>query len=94
MTNTELIDLLREARRYVGFCPTTQEGMDVIGAVRDRIDAAVESLASLAESMNAEYSLPKCEHGVEYGGMGVGCCLQCDNKALVSASNEPPKAQA
>ncbi len=34
-------ELLREARQYVGFCPTTQEGMDVIGAVRDRIDAAL-----------------------------------------------------
>jgi hypothetical protein len=41
MTNTELIALLREARVFVGFCPTTQEGIDRVGAVRDRIDAAL-----------------------------------------------------
>lgn len=94
MTNEKLFDLLREARELVGFCPTTQEGIDNVCEVRTHIETAIASLTLLAESMNTEYSLPKCEHGVEYGGMGVGCCLQCDNKALVLASDEPPKAKA
>jgi len=33
--------LLREARNLVGFCPTTQEGIDSVCKVRDRIDAAL-----------------------------------------------------
>jgi hypothetical protein len=33
--------LLREARVFVGFCPTTQEGIDRVCEVRDRIDAAL-----------------------------------------------------
>jgi hypothetical protein len=33
--------LLREARELVGFCPITQEGMDVVKDVRERIDAAL-----------------------------------------------------
>ncbi len=41
MTNAELLDLLREARVFVGFCPTTQEGIDRVCEVRDRIDAAL-----------------------------------------------------
>jgi hypothetical protein len=38
--------LLREARKLVGFCPTTQEGMDIVGAVRDRIDATLTEEAN------------------------------------------------
>ncbi len=41
MTNAELRDLLREARVFVGFCPTTQEGIDRVCEVRDCIDAAL-----------------------------------------------------
>jgi hypothetical protein len=41
VTNAELLDLLREARVFVGFCPTTQEGIDRVCEVRDRIDAAL-----------------------------------------------------
>ena len=37
---TDPWELLRDARQYVGFCPITQEGMETIGAVRTRIDAA------------------------------------------------------
>jgi hypothetical protein len=54
MTNAELLDLLREARKFVGFCPTTQEGMDIVCKVRDRIDAALaahqDSATSVVES--------------------------------------------
>jgi hypothetical protein len=41
MTNEKLLDLLREARVFVGFCPTTQEGIDRVCEVRDCIDAAL-----------------------------------------------------
>ena len=40
--------LLREARNLVGFCPTTQEGIDSVCKVRDRIDAALAEHADSA----------------------------------------------
>ncbi len=48
--NEKLRALLAEARVFVGFCPTTQEGIDRVCEVRDRIDAA---LAEPVEAMQA-----------------------------------------
>ena len=99
MTNAELLDLLREIathHQHNGACTTDGYNPPFDGdhCLRCRIEDAIASLTLLTEAMGTEYSLPKCEHGIEYGGIGVGCCLQCDNKALVLASNEPPKAKA
>jgi hypothetical protein len=46
--------LLREARVFVGFCPTTQEGIDRVCEVRDRIDAALAGRNKPVQGLNAE----------------------------------------
>jgi hypothetical protein len=43
--------LLREARKLVGFCPITQDGMDVVKDVRERIDAALAERADSAKDV-------------------------------------------
>ena len=43
MSNEELLNLLREAREYVGFCPFDPDLMNVVGDIRARIDAALAS---------------------------------------------------
>jgi len=53
VTNAELVALLREARVFVGFCPTTQEGIDSVCKVRDRIDAALAAYERGAEEHKA-----------------------------------------
>ena len=73
-------------------------------AALDEADRKTGEYAELSERMAAalaepvgdtqESNTPKCEHGVEYGGMGVGCCPRCDQKALILASNETPTAKA
>jgi len=71
-------------------CGRCDEFVDRNDKVRDRIKAALaEPLEDTQES-----NTPKCEHGVEYGGMGVGCCPRCDQKALILASTETPKVKA
>ena len=54
--------LLREARNLVGFCPTTQEGIDSVCKVRDRIDAA------LAERQDSAKDDMEWEEGENYEG--------------------------
>lgn len=31
---------------------------------------------------------PRCDHGREYGGMGVGCCQDCDHRALADVKRQ------
>lgn len=97
--NEKLRALLAEAREVVqgvlraaNSTPYAQWSRDQHQAeiVRDAIDAALaEPLEDTQES-----NTPKCEHGVEYGGIGVGCCPRCDQKALILASTETPKVKA
>jgi hypothetical protein len=41
MNKVDPWELLRKARKFVGFCPLTQEGMDTIASVRNHIDTAL-----------------------------------------------------
>ncbi len=69
--------------------------------LRDIKDALAEPVVDCAECaawheviVSPTQGPPKCEHGVEYGGMGVSLCPRCDQKALILASNETPTAKA
>ena len=90
MTELEkLRALLAEAREAMD-CEECGEYVDGDERLRERIDAALAETVPVL----SECSTPKCEHGVEYGGMGVGLCPRCDQKALVLASDETPTVKA
>jgi hypothetical protein len=92
----EFVDRNHEVRDRIDAVlaePPTTWGEDAISHAAllewelDEVRAEVDRLKSQALS-------PKCEHGVDYGGMGVGCCPRCDQKALILASTETPKVKA
>jgi hypothetical protein len=66
-------------------------GAKLADALRERDEARAE--LARRDRLGQEYD-PKCEHGVAYGGIGIGCCPRCDNKALILASNPEPTTKA